>query len=142
MENDERIRTAEQWVGTDSVYEDRGVRGGRRPAPRQGGSGAASGSTPPAVCAPSTDPAYEGFKQTPHSPGCLLNEQGRQEYYVPSGSPMFRYADRLGRVYQDNRGSMHLAFVCNDPNCVSEVWVRLDNIGDWIAENIAEQPRA
>jgi hypothetical protein len=81
--------------------------------------------------------AADGFKQTPHSPGCYLAAQGREEYIVLAKPYYLRYADKLGRVYKDGRGRTHLAFVCNDPSCTSEVWVRWDKIMAWIAEGIA-----
>lgn len=78
----------------------------------------------------------DGFKQTPHSPGCYLAEQGREEYIVLSSPHYIRWADKNGVSYKDHRGRTWLAFVCNCAQCESEVWVRSDTVMNWIAEGI------
>ena len=78
----------------------------------------------------------DGFIQTPHSSDCYLAEQGREEYIVLARPYYLRYADKLGRVYKDNRGQIHLAFICNCAHCTSEVWVRWDMVMDFIAKGI------
>jgi len=79
----------------------------------------------------------EGFKQTPHSPGCYLAEQGRNEYIVQARPYSLRTADKNGVVYKDGRGCSWFAFVCNCTDCESEAWVRWDVLMRWIQEGIA-----
>lgn len=80
--------------------------------------------------------AAEGFKQTPHSPGCYLAAQGRDEYIVQA-RPSIRTADKNGVVYKDRRGTTWFAFVCNCTTCSSEAWVRWDVLMRWIQRGIA-----